>query len=254
MVRSDFVRRNYVATLRAMRPWMILGGIANIAVVFSVASGLMYIAPLLSVGWWSLLGNRGSPLFAQTGETGTGWQVLTIVMPLVVLALIPILAYEEEVAFRRGSEERSRPRRLACQFVFGMAHLTMGVPIAFGLALTISGLYFERVYLTVVRPLIPEIEAVGADEPFAAQPYPDPPRGGGYDADAWNRHQEAFDHVADENFRRLQEWNTDLLDRLSAGRQKQEAMRGTAVAKAAAAHAVSNLLIVTAALAVLILS
>ncbi len=157
VVTSPELRADYLTTLRAMRWWMIPAGVLNLSVVVAVFNGLVWLAPWSWFGWWKLLGGTGNIWVGQTGKVGLGWQIAAFAIPLCLFLALPIMAHWEEVAFRLGSEKRSTPARVRRQLRFGLMHsVYAGIPIAAGLALTLSGLYFERVYLrTLQRPAAP---------------------------------------------------------------------------------------------------
>ncbi len=143
-------RREYSETVRSLRWWMVPAGLAHLVAVGATAVLLLTLVPPLRYGWWSLIGGSGNVLLGQTGNSGTLWRLVGIVLPLILVVVVPWLAHLEESTFRAGSENRSVPRRLAVQLGFGLIHCMAGVPLAVGIALTISGLYYERVYLTAM--------------------------------------------------------------------------------------------------------
>lgn len=140
-------RRNYVAVLKAVRWWMAPACLVNLAVVVTVGSWLMRV-PLLDFSWWKFLsGQGGNVALGQTAFSGPGWAVVSLALPVGILLVIPTLALYEEWMFRQGRERRSVVGKFGTQLKFGLLHsLFAGVPLAFGLALTISGLYFLAVY------------------------------------------------------------------------------------------------------------
>ena len=143
-------RREYSETVRSLRWWMVPAGLAHLVAVGAAAVLLLTLVPPLRYGWWSLIGGSGNVLLGQTGNSGTLWRLVGIALPLILVVVVPWLAHLEESTFRAGSENRSVPRRLAVQLGFGLIHCMAGVPLAVGIALTISGLYYERVYLTAM--------------------------------------------------------------------------------------------------------
>jgi len=148
--RNPQHRREYIDTVRSIRWWMVPAGLAHLVAVGATAVLLFTLVPPLRYGWWSLLGGSGNVLLGQTGNSGTPWRLVGIILPLSLVVVVPWLAHLEESTFRAGSEDRSVPRRLTVQLGFGLIHCVSGVPLAVGIALTISGLYYERVYLTAM--------------------------------------------------------------------------------------------------------
>lgn len=246
LVASKQLRHNYVLTLRAARWWMVPAGFANVSVVLLVVLGITRLAPWSWVGWWKLLSGTASNVWlGQTGQTGLWWQIAAISIPLGVLLILPMMAYGEEVIFRQGSEKRSIPARVGSQVLFGFVHCALaGVPLAAGLALTASGFYFERIYLTERRLLEPEIEVAKHIPKFAPTPYPSRPSGPGYDAAAWDRHRQECETVSESNRHLLDEWLQGLPARAEEAARRVQVLEERAVAKAAAAHAVSNALLI----------
>lgn len=152
LVTSPQLRADYLLTVRAIRWWMVPGAILNLTVVILVFNGLAWLAPWLWWGWWKLLGGSGNVWVGQTNNVGLGWQIMALAIPLALFLALPILAHYEEVAYRKGSEKQSVPARIGRQLRFGLMHSVFaGIPIAAGLALTLSGFYFERVYLKTLQ-------------------------------------------------------------------------------------------------------
>lgn len=120
-----------------------------LAAVVAVALALFTIAPPLQVGWWSLLGGEGNPVFGEAEVTsGTVWEWL---VPLVFVTLLapalPLFAQREEEIFRLGAEARTRLQQLGRAVLFGLVHAVVGIPVGAALALSVGGLYFTQRYL-----------------------------------------------------------------------------------------------------------
>jgi hypothetical protein len=255
LATSSQLRLNYRLTLRSIRWWMVPAGLANLSLVLLLFFGLTRIAPWLWVGWWRLLGGTSNVWLGQTSQSGTWWQCAAILIPIAVLFLLPILAHGEEIMFRLGSERQSRPARFRRQLWFGLVHCaTAGVPLAAGFALTLSGFYFEWIYLRAMRRLTPEIQAAQRIPEFARTPFPEAPSGPRYDADVWDRHRKEFDAVSESNRLRLEEWIEDEPARTAEVKRRVTDLKGRAIAEAAAAHTVSNGLVVGALLVFLLLA
>lgn len=236
-------RREYSETVRALRWWMIPAGVVHLVAVGATAVLLQSLVPPLRYGWWSLIGGSGNVLIGQTSYNGTLWRLVGIVLPLTLVVLIPWLAHLEESAFRAGSENCSIPRRLRTQLSFGLIHCVVGVPLAVGIALTISGLYYERVYLTALSRRRNAITAT-MDIPSPARvPYPAAPSGPGYDPAAWDAHMALSDDVALKNKEIVETWAVNLHVQVESATIKARALKQEAVTIAAAAHAASNWLV-----------
>lgn len=121
----------------------------GVVVVFLVLSQV----PVLTYGWWTLIGGHGNVVFGSTDATrGT---VLEWLVPMVFIALLipamPMFVEAEERRFRFGSEHRSALGRVLKALEFGLFHLLVGIPIAAALALSLGGWYFTMVYLREYR-------------------------------------------------------------------------------------------------------
>ncbi|MEE6137099.1 hypothetical protein SKC41_12245 [Mycobacterium sp. 050128] len=216
--------------------------------------GLTSLAPWSWIGWWKLVGGTTSNVWlGQTGQTGLWWQIAAFAIPLCLLFVVPMLAHAEEATFRLGSEKRSIPARLRRQLLFGFMHCALaGVPLAAGPALMLSGFYFERVYLKALQRLKPEIEAAKHIPEFVRTPYPEYPSGPGYDAAAWDKRRREAEAVAESNHHRLDEWLQERPGRAQEAARRVEELKERALVKAAAAHAVSNTVVIAALLAFLV--
>jgi hypothetical protein len=256
VIRRTDIREDYARTIRSMRWWMLPAALGQLIVVGAVYFTIINLVPVLSWGWWRLVGGSGNILLGQTGQTGIGWKVIGLLLPVVALLAVPSLAHGEEMIFRYRAEEQSPARRLKKQFLFGLWHFQAGVPVAACLALTTSGLYFLLVYLRACRridSMIPAVEEVPGPERL---PYPKLPAMTGYDPEAWAAHDRERDRVSAENDRLFQQWSDELHGRVraqvEATYERIQQIRMAATAKAAAAHAVSNWVVITVFIAWLI--
>lgn len=240
VVRHERLRQDYRRTVMAMRWWMIPGAIGQLTVVVAVYVALVNMFPLLGWGWWRMLGNSGNVTLAQTGQSGLIWKVVGVAVPILAAAVVPWLAHAEELAFRDRAERQGVRRRVTRQVAFGLTHFWAGIPIAACLALTISGLYFLMVYLRAIAALGPELAAAHEMPQYERLPYPALPANLGQDPDAAAELQRERERVRMENERRRNEWAGNLGDQISASRDRVDQVRRRAIAKSAAAHAVSN--------------
>jgi hypothetical protein len=92
-------------------------------------------------------------VFGSSDRTaGTVWAWLVpLVFVAMLLPALPLFAYAEERAFRRGAERWTRRRRAMKVLQFGLAHAVIGIPIGVALALSVGGAYFMGAYLTEYR-------------------------------------------------------------------------------------------------------
>lgn len=133
-------------TLRALRWWMVPAGLAMIVTV-GLAYKALSVVPGMSWGWYQLIaGQPGNVMLSQSTVRHGPVATMAVVIPSVLFLAVPREALAEERLFRAGSEHRSRWVRAGRCLAFGVAHCLVGVPIAAGLALTGSGLYYDIVY------------------------------------------------------------------------------------------------------------
>lgn len=241
--RSPARRAEYRATVRAVRWWMVPGALAQLSLVATTFWALTVLAPFTRFGWWAALGGTGNISLGQTGKDGIGWAMLAVAVPLGLTLLVPILAHNEEQMFRAGAEGWSVGRRIRTQVTFGLIHLTMGIPVAAGLALVISGFYFEWVYLHAVRRHRSDIDALKDVPPPVEEHCPPLPVGIPYDPAEWDRVQTLRAEIRARNRQRRLDWEDGDDDESRRARAQRAALRAPAVSTAAAAHATSNWII-----------
>lgn len=145
-------RRSYMSVIRAMRPRHLLVVPVVLAAVAAATAGLLQI-PGLGFGWTSLIGLQGNAMLGlHSGDSGgLDLDATTVIILAVLVACLPRLVFLEEQQFRWGDETRRWPRRLAVALGFGLVHLTVGVPIAAGIALSLSGFAFSVEYRYQLR-------------------------------------------------------------------------------------------------------
>ncbi|MDT0223941.1 hypothetical protein [Gordonia sp. AC31] len=234
--RDSRLRADYIAVIRAIRWWMIPAALAQLATVALVMILLLKI-PVLQYGWWNLLGGQGNAALGQTGYSGSLWTAVSVALPVMLFLALPALALGEEELFRRHTEDDSHVRRAARQVGFGLMHLIVGVPLAAGLALTISGFYFMAVYLHAIR---------STDHRAAKQHLKQCIDQGAELADTAHRAEQSLS----EQLTQLKTWMNDVED---AERDIDRVQREPLL-RAAAAHTVSNALVVLTLAIVLIVA
>ncbi|WP_156671069.1 MULTISPECIES: hypothetical protein [unclassified Mycobacterium] len=244
LVRSERARREYRQTVMAMRWWMIPAAVGQLTLVFAAYLGLVHFLPLLGWGWWRMLGNAGNVGLAQTGQTGLIWRVIGFAVPILLAAAVPWMAHAEELAFRAGSERQGVRRKVRRQVVFGLTHMWAGIPIGACLALTISGLYFLLVYLRALASLGPDLQAARNVPSYERLPSPSLPAGAEEDPETLAALHTERARVRQENDERRKAWADKLEEQISASYDRVDQVRRRAVAKSAAAHAVSNWLLI----------
>jgi hypothetical protein len=244
LLRDRHVRGHYLATVRAIRWWMLPMAIGHVVGVVAIMMLLLQVIPILGAGWWMLLGGSGNVALGQTGHTGGGWRIVGLVVPLWIFLLVPLLAYWEEMSFRYGSERGSNGRILRRQTVFGLGHsVVAGVPIAAGVALIGSGLLYQLVYLMSLNRRRERTDVVVRTSEPTRLAYPPTPQGP-YDPRVWEAHHAEFDRVSQGNRVLLEEWFAETKQQNDEHQAQINGLRETAASTAAALHTVSNWLIV----------
>lgn len=147
--RGRALVRTIVGGIRWRHIWPVPLVLAAVLVVASAATTI----PGLDWGWWSAVGGSGNPVFGSSDRTaGTVWEWLVpLVFVLMLMPALPLFAYAEERAFRRGAEGWSGRRRALKVVQFGLVHAIIGIPIGVALALSVGGAYFMVVYLAEHR-------------------------------------------------------------------------------------------------------
>lgn len=131
--------------IRRIRVPMILQNLCVLALVIAVGYGL-YQLPVLDWGWWKLLhgsagsGGRGGNFVV----VGFSFKYFAVIYFLLFVLAVPQLAKSEEKSFREGTRDwgHAVPRSLG----FGLLHCVVGIPLSYGLALSIAGLWFTHQY------------------------------------------------------------------------------------------------------------
>lgn len=111
---------------------------------------LVSFLPFLDWGWSDLFMEGGGNIYVApvmaVSEQSSNWfmKALPFLFLIMFLIAVPFLAKMEEEWFRYGREEWSEiiPQSIK----FGLIHLIVGIPIAAGIALIISGLFFGYKY------------------------------------------------------------------------------------------------------------
>ncbi len=147
------IEDNRLAFLRSVwRRFTALGFLASLGTfVMTLATAItLSQVPGLGRGWTSLVfgGTGGNVLLEPVTDGSTSTSLLVrLAVPLfflTVLVVLPFLAKVEEEMFRKGGNDwRSIAKR---SVVFGLVHCLVGVPLAAGIALILSGLFYGRVY------------------------------------------------------------------------------------------------------------
>lgn len=170
-VRPAWRQRALAARVwRSVRPRHVLGSLALLVAVLTVALALAAFVPPTRLGLGSLVGFSGNAVFAPVEEVsvragGTGltgqaapepgrrWTTVAVSAPFLLwlLLLVPWLAYSEERLFREGLEDASLAREVGTALRFGLVHLVMLVPLAAALAIGVAGFAYGRSYRRAFR-------------------------------------------------------------------------------------------------------
>lgn len=149
-IRKGQIRRDFAA-LRTLHGWRWLGAIPVVVVLLAVTITVGYFlfavgGPILQFSWLQLLARPEEKAEAGKNLVSAGLQVpwfAWLFLPLLA-ANVPRLAKREERAFRQ--DVRTPKEAIQQSIIFGLWHCLVGVPVAFGLALTIPGLWFAYTY------------------------------------------------------------------------------------------------------------
>jgi hypothetical protein len=136
-----------LAVVRGLR-WRHFARSVPIVVLIVLTAWVLIQLPVLSFGWWSMIGGEGNPV---VGVTERDYGIVSVVIPLFFIGLLivglPLLVAREEWVFRRGAENRGTFANVGRSVLFGLAHAVIGIPIGAALALSIGGLYLTWCYL-----------------------------------------------------------------------------------------------------------
>jgi hypothetical protein len=136
-----------LAVVRGLRWRHFVRAVPVVLLIVATAAVLIQL-PVLSFGWWTMIGGAGNPV---VGVTDKDFGIVSVVIPLFFIGLLivglPLLVAREEWVFRRGAERRGSVDNVARSVLFGLAHAVVGIPIGAALALSIGGLYLTWCYL-----------------------------------------------------------------------------------------------------------
>lgn len=112
---------------------------------------LLHSAPWLQWGWLSILPGQSSgnlALLPVVELSKQGGHLSALLLMLCMLALflfcVPVLAWQEEMVFRKGKHGW---HKISCSSVaFGLSHLIVGIPLAAAFGLIAVGFLLARRY------------------------------------------------------------------------------------------------------------
>jgi hypothetical protein len=155
-------KRLFKVTLCGSPKFMILYGLLNffvLAAVFGVGTLAYYYIPWPSIplpsgiheplsqfSWLQLLASKENPEAGGNLMVSGAMQVPILGIPFFMLLLLnlPRLARYEEDAFRRGTKDWKDA--ILRSLKFGFMHCLVGVPLAYGLGLSVGGMWFTWHY------------------------------------------------------------------------------------------------------------
>jgi hypothetical protein len=136
-----------LSIVRGLR-WRHFAGAIPVVLLIVPMAWVLIQVPVLSFGWWTMIGGEGNPV---VGVTDKDYGIVSVVIPLFFIGLLivglPLLVAREEWLFRRGAERRGTFANVGRSVLFGLAHAVVGIPIGAALALSIGGFYLTWCYL-----------------------------------------------------------------------------------------------------------
>jgi hypothetical protein len=136
-----------LSVVRGLR-WRHFARAVPIVLLIVPTAWVLIQLPVLSFGWWTVIGGEGNPV---VGVTEKDYGIVSVVIPLFFIGLLivglPLLVAREEWLFRRGAEQRGTVANVGRSVLFGLAHAVVGIPIGAALALSMGGLYLTWCYL-----------------------------------------------------------------------------------------------------------
>ena len=163
-------RRNYDFVRRVWSSFSLKLFFQSFAVLLAVAVVsilLIHLVPFLGYGLLSVFyEGAGNASITPILEGSRSSHVLVRILPtfffFAFLFVVPFLSRSEEQAFRKGYEDW--PSIIKQSVKFGLVHLIVGIPLAVGFALTISGLFFGYVYKTTYDRTTESMRHIRAQE------------------------------------------------------------------------------------------
>ena len=152
---------------RRFRVGMFLQCFLLLILTVVVAVPLVTYVPGLKYGWLHLfVSSGGNALIAPVTDASSSDYTLLRLVPiafcLAFLVAIPFLAKYEEEMFRQGHTEWKSIWWQSTKF--GLVHCIVGIPIGFGIALIMSGLFYAYQYKRTFENNIDTLGYTAADE------------------------------------------------------------------------------------------
>lgn len=152
---------------RRFRVGMFLQCFFLIILTVAVAVALITYVPGLKYGWLHLfVSGGGNALIAPVTDASSSDYLLLRLIPiafcLAFFVAVPFLAKMEEEMFRQGYTEWKSIWWQSTKF--GLVHCVVGIPIGFGIALIMSGLFYAYHYKRTFDKNIDTLGYLAADE------------------------------------------------------------------------------------------
>jgi len=122
--------------------WKLMGEMAMLVFITITATLFLrsFNPKLMNFSWLNIFNVEGTNI----NLTGMNIPYFGIAFCILLLAILPVLAESEEKVFRVGTKNWiDGTIRSVC---FGLVHCLVGIPIGWGLAITIPGMYFTYKY------------------------------------------------------------------------------------------------------------
>jgi len=137
--------KSSLAIIKSITPLVVLQNVGILALVGAAGVGLYFAFPVLQWSWLYLLaGSSGGARAMNVALLPVTVEYFGLVFLVLFGLTVPYFARAEEMRFRLGTKDwRDGALR---SIGFGLSHCWMGIPIAWGMALTIGGLWFTYQY------------------------------------------------------------------------------------------------------------
>lgn len=144
-------RRNYKFIWQVWKRFRIKMFFESLGVILLVILALIMLleVPGLKYGWANLFFDGGgsiftTPVIEQSHSSYTSVRILSLIFFIVLFLALPFLAKIEEDLFRRGYNSWGSVIKQSIKF--GLIHCLVGIPLAAGIAIIISGFFYGYKY------------------------------------------------------------------------------------------------------------
>lgn len=121
----------------------------SLVILTSLLTITLWLVPGLNYGWVTFFFKEGGnlligPVMEGTKSNSVAVRILVPIFFIVLTFILPFLARSEERIFRRGHDSWRSVTKQSIKF--GLMHCLVGVPLAAGIALILSGLFYGLKY------------------------------------------------------------------------------------------------------------